>query len=150
MNFWSIYEQKESSRDVRRDTWCVTNEVEYFDWLKKQPVNQVHLTEWTIIYRKVVMSCVCQSPQTCEKNRFFTVQYRCIFVLVIWTLLRELDNKNTYFSYRKWNILKSPRANSPRLPLLHSVLAKRPSGSVGSHGGRETRATYGSGTAPAQ
>ena len=26
------------------------------------------------------------------KNRFCTVQYRCIFVLVVWTLLRELDN----------------------------------------------------------
>ena len=30
-----------SSRDARRDTWCVTSEVDYFDWLKKQPVNQV-------------------------------------------------------------------------------------------------------------
>ena len=26
------------------------------------------------------------------KNRFCTVQYRCIFLLVIWTLLRELEN----------------------------------------------------------
>ena len=37
MHFVNISEQKESLRDARRDT-CVTKEVEYFDWLKKQPV----------------------------------------------------------------------------------------------------------------
>ena len=30
-----------SWQDERRDTWCVTSVMEQFDWLKKQPVNQV-------------------------------------------------------------------------------------------------------------
>ena len=40
-NFVNISEQNESWRDARRGTWSVTSVVEYFDWLKKQPVNQV-------------------------------------------------------------------------------------------------------------
>ena len=60
VNFVNISEQKESSRDGRRDTWCVTSEVEYFRWLKKQPVNQVLSSERTKIYSKVVM-CGCPS-----------------------------------------------------------------------------------------
>ena len=61
MNFVNISEQKESSRDARRDTWCVTSEVKYFDWLKKQPVNQVPSTEQTIICSRVDVSCGCHS-----------------------------------------------------------------------------------------
>ena len=61
----------------------MTSVVEHSDWLKKT-VNQVLSTKQTIIYSKVVVSC---GPNLLE-IRF----YRCIFVLVIWTLLRELDN----------------------------------------------------------
>ena len=82
---------------VVRDEWR-----EYFGWLKKRPVNQVPSTEWTMIDSKVVL---CRAVATVSlillKTRFCTaVQYRCIFVLVIWTLLcviwtlpRELNNK---------------------------------------------------------
>ena len=31
------------------------------NWLKKQPINQVPSTEWTMIYSKVLMSCGCHS-----------------------------------------------------------------------------------------
>ena len=68
VDFVYISEQKESLRDARHDTWCVMSVVEYFDWLKKKPVNQVPWTEWTIIYSKVVMLCGCHSPQTCLKK----------------------------------------------------------------------------------
>ena len=37
---WILLHGAKSSRDARRDTWCVTSEVDYFGWLKK-PVNQV-------------------------------------------------------------------------------------------------------------
>ena len=47
VNFVSISEQKESSRDAQCDTRCMTSEVECFDWLRKQPVN--HSSEPTII-----------------------------------------------------------------------------------------------------
>ena len=89
-----ISEQKGSSWDAWCGTCCMTSEVEYFDWLKKQPVNQVPSTEWTIIYSKVVMSCGCHSFSKPVKNPvWYYIQYRCLFVCVIWTLLRELDNK---------------------------------------------------------
>ena len=42
--------------------------VEYFDWLKKQPVDQVSSTKLTIIYSKVVMSCGCFSFSKPVKN----------------------------------------------------------------------------------
>ena len=54
-DFVNTSEQKENWLDVRRDTWCVMSVVEYFDWLKKQPVNQVPSTEPTIIYSKIVV-----------------------------------------------------------------------------------------------
>ena len=66
--------------------WSMTSVVEYFDWLKKQPVNQAPSTKLTIIYSKVVVLCGCHNF---PKIWFYTVQYRCIFVfvLVIWTLI---------------------------------------------------------------
>ena len=56
MNFVNKSEQKERSRDARRDTWCVTSDVEYFDWLKTKVVNQVPSIQKTIIHSKVLMS----------------------------------------------------------------------------------------------
>ena len=86
MNFVNISEQKESSRDARRDTWCVTNEVMYFDWLKKQRVNQVLSSERTIIYANVAVAPI--SPNLL-KVRFCTVQYP--LSLYICTLYLDVD-----------------------------------------------------------
>ena len=87
MNFVKISGKKTTTKTGKtRDTWCVTSEVEYFDWLKKEPVIQVPSTERTI-YSKVVVQCGCHSFPKRVKNLFCTVQYRCIFVLVTWTLL---------------------------------------------------------------
>ena len=45
-----FYKLLNKKKEARRDTWCVTSEVEYFDCSKKQPVNQVPSTELTVIY----------------------------------------------------------------------------------------------------
>ena len=67
-------EQKESSRDARRDTRCVTSEIEYFDWSKKQPVNQVPSTGMNNnLFKSFHVVRLLQFLQT----RFCSVQYRC-------------------------------------------------------------------------
>ena len=91
-NFVNISEQKEHGQEIQHNVWCVTSEVEYFDWLNKQPVNQVPSTEHTLIYSKVVMLCGCHSLPKPVKNLVLYCTTCCIFVLVIWTLLRELNN----------------------------------------------------------
>ena len=49
--------------------------VQYFDWLKKQPVNQVPSTEPTIIYSQIVVSCtVAIVPPNLLKIQSCTVQ----------------------------------------------------------------------------
>ena len=50
VNFVNISEQKQLSSICGAYMWCVTSVVEYFDWLKKQPVSQVPSTELLIIY----------------------------------------------------------------------------------------------------
>ena len=96
--------RKKSSQNARRDTWCVTSEVEYFGGLKKQPVNQVLSTERTIIYSKVLMSCGCHSfPKPVKKLVLYcTISlYICTRYLdVAYTLFaRELDNKYLYVPF---------------------------------------------------
>ena len=70
MNFVKISEKTTTTTKTgkTRDTWCVTSEVEYFDWLRKQPVIQVPSTERTIIYSKVVVQCGCHSFPKRVKN----------------------------------------------------------------------------------
>ena len=42
--------------------------VKYFDWSKKQPVNELHSTELTIIYSNVIVSRGCNSFPKPVKN----------------------------------------------------------------------------------
>ena len=84
----------------RHDTWCVTSEVEYFCLVEKTTC-QSGSFNW--MNNNLCKSChVVRLPVSPNllKIHFWTVQYRCIFVLIIWTLLcviwmllRELDNK---------------------------------------------------------
>ena len=71
MNLVNISEQNESWHD----TWCMTS-VEYFDWLIKQPVNQVPPIEPTVIYSKVVVSCGCHSfPKPLYQSLYICIRY---------------------------------------------------------------------------
>ena len=73
----------------------VTSVMEYFDWLKK-PVNQVpSLTELTIIYSKVVVTCGCHSFPKPVKNPVF----HCTISLYICT--RYLDVARRYLDVAK-------------------------------------------------
>ena len=93
--FVSRSEQKESWLDAWRDTWCVTSEVEYFDWFKKH--GSVNLSIRFLQLNNDLFKR-CHSLPKPVKIRFCTVQYRCIFglAMVFWTLLKELDNNNVF------------------------------------------------------
>ena len=77
----------------------MTNEVEYFDWLKEQPVNQVPSTEQTIFIQKLSCHVVAIISPNLLKSSFVVYNitvYSYSLLCVIWTLLRELDNKDFY------------------------------------------------------
>ena len=56
--FLNSLEQKRSWQDARRDTWCVTSTVEYFDWFNKKLSIGFLLMELTIIYSKASFRAV--------------------------------------------------------------------------------------------
>ena len=67
--------------------------MEYFDWLKEQPVNEVPSTERTLMYSKTVMLCVCHSFSKPVKNLVLC----CTIILYICThyldvTIGQLDN----------------------------------------------------------
>ena len=65
---------KQGWQDVWCDSCCVMSAVEYFDWLKKQPVNQV-LFNWT---NKFILKLSCHAIAVVFSNllklQFCTVQ----------------------------------------------------------------------------
>ena len=54
-------------------------------------------TERTIIYSKVVVSCNCQSPQTCQKSGFVRYDNAVYMYALFGYYLGQLDNSDLHF-----------------------------------------------------